>query len=76
MIRSSDRSAPKGCYHTASAISRHWLTVNATSKPPHLGAGRAYLEHVTAAKFCEEGGHGLEVGEAESLSDRYELGLI
>ncbi len=25
---------------------------------------RAYLEDVTAAEFCEEGGHGLEVGEA------------
>ncbi len=40
-----------------SAISGHWLTVNATSKPPHLGASRAYLEDVTAAEFCEEGGH-------------------
>ncbi len=46
-----------------SAISRHRLTVNATSKPPHLGASRAYLEDVTAAKFCGEGGHGLEVRE-------------
>ncbi len=46
-----------------SARSRHWLTVNATSKPPHFGASRAYLEDVTAAEFCEEGGHGLEVGE-------------
>ncbi len=46
-----------------SARSRHWLTVNATSKRPHFGASRAYLEDVTAAEFCEEGGHGLEVGE-------------
>ncbi len=43
-----------------SAISRHWLTVNATSKPPHIGASRAYLEDVTAAEFCEEGRHGSE----------------
>ncbi len=41
-----------------SAKSRHWLTVNVTSKPPHPGASRAYLEDVTAAEFCEEGGHG------------------
>ncbi len=39
------------------AISGHWLTVNATSKPPHLGASRAYLKHVTVAEICEEGGH-------------------
>ncbi len=56
-----------------SAISRHWLTVNATSKPPHLGASRAYLDDVTAAEFCEEGGHELEVGEAEFLANFYEL---
>ncbi len=43
-----------------SAKSGDWLTVNATSKLPHLGASRAYLEDVTAAEFCEEGGHGLE----------------
>jgi len=41
-----------------SAISRHWLTVNVTPNPPHLGASRAYLEDITAAEFCEEGGHG------------------
>ncbi len=48
----------EGPFRTAaSARSRHWLTVNATPKPPHLGVGRAYLEDVTAAEFCEEGGH-------------------
>ena len=41
-----------------SAISGHWLTVNATSKLPHPGANSAYLEDVTSAEFCEEGGHG------------------
>ncbi len=35
------------------------LTVNAAPKPPHFGAGSAYLEDVTAAEFCEERGHGL-----------------
>ncbi len=37
---------------------------------------RAYLEDVTAAEFCEEGGHGLEVGEAHSLADCDELRLV
>ncbi len=36
-----------------SAISRHWLTVNVTLKPPHIGASRAYLEDVTAAEFSQ-----------------------
>ena len=58
-----------------SAISRHWLTVNVTSKPPYLGASRAYLEDVTAAEFCEEGGHGL-VLEYELVTQLLELGLI
>ncbi len=31
--------------------------VNVSSKPPHIGASRRYLEDVTAAEFCEEGGH-------------------
>ncbi len=47
-----------------SAKSGHWLTVNVTSRLPYLGASRTYLEDVTAAELCEEGGHGLEVGEA------------
>ena len=42
-----------------SAKSGHWLTVNSTSKPTHLGASRAYVENVTAAEFCEQGGRGL-----------------
>ncbi len=50
--------------------------VNVLSRPPHLGAGCAYLEDVTAAEFCEEGGHGLEIGEAESLAEFFEPGLI
>ncbi len=40
------------------AISGHWLTVNVFSKPPYLGASCGYFEDVTAAEFCEEGGHG------------------
>jgi hypothetical protein len=50
--------------------------VNVSSKPPHLGASRAYLEDVTAAEFCEEGGHGLEVGEAQLIAECYELRLV
>ncbi len=57
-----------------SAISRHWLTVNVTSIPPHLGASRAYLEDVTAAEFCEEGGHGLE--GADLVKQRPKAGLF
>ena len=49
---------------------------NVPSKPPHLGASRAYLEGVTAAEFCEEGGHALEVRETELLTDFEKLGLL
>jgi hypothetical protein len=47
--------------------------VNVLQKPPHLGASCAYLDDVTAAEFCEEGRHGLEVSEAETFSDDDEL---
>jgi len=50
--------------------------VNVLSKPPHLGASCAYLENVTAAEFCEKGGHRLEVGETETLADFDEVGLL
>ncbi len=50
--------------------------VNVSLKPPHLGASCAYLEDVTAAEFCEEGGHGLEVGEAEALTDFHKFRLV
>ncbi len=39
------------------AISGHWLTVNVTLKPPHIGASRANIEDVPVAEFFEEGGH-------------------
>ncbi len=56
-----------------SAISGHWLTVNATPKPPHLGASRAYFENVTAAQFCKEGGTGLEIAITKLLANFYKL---
>ena len=59
-----------------SAKSGHWLTVNATSKPPHLGAGRAYLEDVTAAEFCEEGGHRTLLVVPKVVEQCAELGFI
>jgi hypothetical protein len=38
-------------------MSGHWLTVNVTSKPPHLGASLAYLEDDMAAEFSEASGN-------------------
>ncbi len=41
--------------------------VNVSLKSPHLGASCAYLEDVTAAEFCEEGGHGLRADSVTKL---------
>ncbi len=55
----------------------HFFGVKPVSpKPPHIGASCAYLEDVTAAEFCEKGGHRLEVGETETLADFDEVGLL
>ena len=50
--------------------------VNVLQKTPHLGANRSYLKDVTAAEFCEAGGHGLKVGEAQLLSEFDEFGFF
>ncbi len=52
------------------------LTVNVTYKPPHLGAGSAYLEYITAAEFREEGGHKALLVAPETVKQRSELRLI
>ena len=49
--------------------------VNVLSRPPHLGASRAYLEDVPAAKFYKEGGHGTLL-VPESVEQFPELWLI